>query len=221
MEHSVDASRRPRIMLSIRAAEMRRADRSIAMCSYPAPMDQPSDTTRVGRFVVAARRATLATLDGRGRPRLVPICFVVDQGDGDTGGRLTLYSAIDEKPKRSADPMSLGRVRDIVARPTATVLVDRWDEDWSRLAWVRLDCEAAILPTGRDEADARAEAIAALRAKYPQYRAQDLEDRPLIRLDCRVGARWGNLTNPDGRPAESRPGPGGQPEVVQPDVEAM
>jgi PPOX class probable F420-dependent enzyme len=175
-------------MLSIREPETRRADRSIAMCSYPAPVDQPSDTARLGRFVAAARRATLATLDARGRPRLVPICFVVNEHDAG-GGLLTLYSAIDEKPKRSADPMSLGRVRDIVAGPTATVLVDRWDEDWSRLAWVRLDCEAGIVSVDGAR-EARAGAIAALRAKYPQYRAQNLEERPLIRLTCSVAASW-------------------------------
>jgi PPOX class probable F420-dependent enzyme len=179
-------------MLSIREPETRRADRSIAMCSYPAPVDQPSETARLGRFVAPARRATLATIDTRGRPRLVPICFVVEEDQGDTGGRLTLYTAIDEKPKRSADPMSLGRVRDIVARRTATVLIDRWDEDWSRLAWARLDCEAEILPADATR-DARAQPIAALRAKYPQYRAQKLEERPLIRLTCSVAASWGAI----------------------------
>jgi PPOX class probable F420-dependent enzyme len=191
MEHSVDASRRPRIMLSIRAAEMRRADRSIAMCSYPAPMDQPSDTTRVGRFVVAARRATLATLDGRGRPRLVPICFVVDQGDGDTGGRLTLYSAIDEKPKRSADPMSLGRVRDIVARPTATVLVDRWDEDWSKLAWLRAYGVGEMLEPQSHEVDEHRRVVAELRRRYPQYEEHELENRPIIKVSIDRVIAWG------------------------------
>jgi PPOX class probable F420-dependent enzyme len=179
-------------MLSIREAEMRRVNRSIAMCSYPAPVDQPSETARVGRFVAAARRATLATLDARGRARLVPICFVVDDSSA-AGESLTLYSAIDEKPKRSSDPMELGRVRDIAARPRATLLVDRWDEDWSRLAWVRLDCEAEIVRAPGDEPTTRARAIAALRAKYPQYRAQDLEERPLIRLTCSVAASWGAI----------------------------
>jgi PPOX class probable F420-dependent enzyme len=162
------------------------------MCSYPAPVDQPSETARMGDFVAAARRATLATLDARGRPRLVPICFVVDtQGaDGATGERLTLYSAIDEKPKRSADPLDLARVRDLRARPAASVLVDRWSEDWDQLGWVRLDCQAEIL-SADDADDGRPWAIAILRAKYPQYRAQNLEQRPLIRLTCSVAASWG------------------------------
>ena len=50
-----------------------------------------------------------------------------------------LYTPIDDKPKRSDDPMALARVRDILADPRVTVLVDRWDEDWTRLAWLRCD----------------------------------------------------------------------------------
>jgi PPOX class probable F420-dependent enzyme len=196
-------------------------------------MVAPAHPSQLHNFVASARRATLATLDARGRPRLVPICFVVDQDDAghdvlahaeDAGAsaapglRLILYSAIDQKPKRSADPTNLARVRDILARPTAAVLVDRWDEDWARLAWARLDCDAEILPAARDGAAAgRAHAIAALRAKYPQYEAQRLEDRPLIRLRCGVGAWWGNL----GIAESGRAGTAAQEDDVQPDVEAM
>lgn len=154
-------------------------------------MAAPADPSQLHHFIARARRATLATIDRGGRPRLVPICFVVE-AEGAGGGSVTLWSAIDEKPKRSADPMSLGRARDILARPSATVLMDRWDEDWSRLAWARLDCRAEILPAD-GAGEARAGAIAALRAKYPQYRAQKLEERPLIRLVCAVAASWGDI----------------------------
>src|SRR3954468_23672748 len=87
-------------------------------------------------FVAAGRTATLATLDPEGQPRLVPICFVV--GADDRMGRALVYTPIDEKPKASPDPRRLARVRDLLILPAATLLVDRWDEDWSRLAWVRL-----------------------------------------------------------------------------------
>ena len=82
-------------------------------------------------FVEVARRATLATIAGDGRPRLVPVCFVL--------ARDLAYIPIDEKPKDSADPLDLARMRDILRRPRITLLVDRWDEDWSRLGWVRLE----------------------------------------------------------------------------------
>ena len=166
-----------------------------------------SPAAGIRAFVANARRATLATLGPAGRPRLLPICFVLAQPAVlDTAGRpsdpgspvgvnglLVLYSAIDEKPKRTADPLRLARVRDILARPEATVLVDRWDERWERLAWVRLQCRAEILPVGETDHGERERAFAALRAKYPQYRLQRLESRPLIRLTCEVAAAWGDL----------------------------
>jgi len=149
----------------------------------------PADPSRLHRFIASARRATLATIDPGGRPRLVPLCYVAES---DAAGELILHSAIDHKPKRAGDPLQLARVRDLRARPDASVLVDRWSEDWDQLAWVRLDCRAEILPA-EAAGEARAGAIAALRDKYPQYREQNLEERPLIRLVCAVAASWGAI----------------------------
>ena len=131
-------------------------------------------------FVADARRATLATLDPAGRPRLVPICFVLDPESD------VLYTPLDDKPKRSDDPMRLARVRDIAERPAVGVLVDRWDEDWSRLAWVRLDGEARLI----DAHEAPAGTIDALRGKYPQYASHRLEDRPLIAVSILGATSW-------------------------------
>jgi PPOX class probable F420-dependent enzyme len=140
--------------------------------------------------VAAARSGVLATTVDDGRPRQVPIAFVVWEPPDDD--RLTLFSPIDDKPKRTADPLALARVRDLRARPSATVLVDRWSEDWDELAWVRLGCRGTIVePDAEPQAHARA--IAALRAKYPQYATHRLESRPLIRLDCVVTRTWGTL----------------------------
>ena len=158
------------------------------------PSQSPRDTIdtppAVRRFVAEARRAILATIDGDGRPRQVPIAFVVD--DASDAGHLTLYSPIDEKPKRTADPFALARVRDLRARPAATVLVDRWSEEWGGLGWVRLACEGSIVEPGAADDD-HARAVGSLRAKYPQYASHRLESRPLIRLDCVVTAAWGSL----------------------------
>jgi PPOX class probable F420-dependent enzyme len=134
-------------------------------------------------LLATARRAVLATIDPRGRPRLVPICFVV-------GGEapLHLYSPIDEKPKASADPRILARVRDVLARPEVGILVDRWDEDWTQLGWLRLDARAQLVEPGTTpEHD---QAVARLRRKYPQYEAHDLEGRPLLRLTVERVRSW-------------------------------
>jgi len=145
-------------------------------------------------FVAAARTATLATIAPSGRPRLVPICFVVGADAAD--GRALLYSPIDEKPKRSADPHDLARVQDLLVLPEATLLIDRWSEDWSALAWVRLDCRGELLEPEPREREEHAAAIEALRAKYAQYLEHRLEDRPILRLTVDRVVAWGDLVEP-------------------------
>ena len=53
--------------------------------------------------------------------------------------RPILYTPLDDKPKRTDDPLTLARVRDIAADPRVSILADRWDEDWTRLAWLRAE----------------------------------------------------------------------------------
>ncbi len=147
-------------------------------------------------FVAAARQAVLATTGPTGRPRPVPVCFVLlDRPDPTGAPSVTrLYTPLDEKPKRSADPRALARVRDILARPAVSILFPRWDEDWSRLGWVRIDGLAALVePPARADGSEHAAAITALRAKYPQYLAQRLERRPLIRIEIQRTVTWGRL----------------------------
>jgi PPOX class probable F420-dependent enzyme len=156
------------------------------------------------RFIQQARTATLGTIAEDGRPRLVPICFVLLEQD--------LYTPIDEKPKAS-DLRAVARVRDIERRADVTVLVDRWDEDWDRLAWLRCDGRAGLT----DDPHMRTAAIAALRAKYPQYETHDLERRPLIRIAIERVRSWGDLSDRGRSPTPSDEGsassssPGGSP----------
>ena len=135
-------------------------------------------------FLASARRAVLATIAPDGQPRLVPICFVVDDVQP------TLYTPIDDKPKRDDDPLALARVRDIAADPRVTVLVDHWDEDWTRLAWLRAEGRASLIAPGESPAE-HAAAVAALRAKYPQYATHRLEERPIIRIELDRLIGWG------------------------------
>jgi PPOX class probable F420-dependent enzyme len=141
------------------------------------------------RFLGEARRAVLATVDPAGRPRLVPICHALAEVD-DPLGRPQLYTPIDEKPKASSDPRALARVRDVLARPEAVVLVDRWDEDWARLGWLRVGGPAEIIEPGAPE---HATAVRLLRTKYRQYRGHRLEERPVIRLAISEARSWGVL----------------------------
>ena len=98
--------------------------------------------------------ARLATVDPDGRLHLVPIVFAL-LGD-------TLYSAVDAKPKRSR---TLRRIENARKRPEVTVLVDHYEDDWTRLWWVRLRGRARVLDEAR-----RPNARSAARGEYGQYR---------------------------------------------------
>lgn len=124
--------------------------------------------------VTAARVARLGTVRASGAPHLVPFCFVLD-------GEL-LYSAVDRKPKRT---QRLLRLENAAAEPRVCVLIDHYEEDWSRLWWVRLDGRARELPPG-DEA---ASAAARLAAKYAQYREAP-PDGPVLRIDVERWRWW-------------------------------
>lgn len=127
-------------------------------------------------FVQRQRVARLATADAEGVPHVIPVCFVYLDG--------AFYSAIDEKPKRSA---RLKRLRNIEANPRAALLFDEYDEDWTRLAWVLVQGTAAVL-TGGGEYE---RSLAALREKYRQYRSMALAGRSLIRVRPERVASWG------------------------------
>jgi PPOX class probable F420-dependent enzyme len=138
-------------------------------------------------FLAAARTATLATTAPDGVPRLVPVCFALVDDAGPV-----IYTPLDEKPKRDGDPRDLARVRDILARPDVSLLVDRWSEDWSQLGWLRILGRASLLEPG-DSAGEHGAAVAALRVKYAQYADHRLEDRPIIRIAVMAARSWGNL----------------------------
>jgi PPOX class probable F420-dependent enzyme len=144
-------------------------------------------------FLAGARRAILATTSPEGLPRLVPVCFVLAEA-ADRQGRPLVYSPIDEKSKRSDDPHELARVRDLLVLPEATLLVDRWDEDWSRLGWLRAYGTGELMEPQPHEAEEHAAAVAALRAKYPQYEQQAIDARPIIRIALNRVLSWGDLS---------------------------
>jgi len=142
-------------------------------------------TTTELAFVRAARIGRLATVDAANRPLVVPFCYAML--DGDDQGEPFVVSVLDEKPKRVTDA-NLARVRNIRSNPAVSFVVDRYDdEDWSRLAFVQVRGEARVV---EPEAEIHARAIAALRAKYGQYRAMAIEGRPVIVIDDLRGHSW-------------------------------
>jgi coenzyme F420-0:L-glutamate ligase/coenzyme F420-1:gamma-L-glutamate ligase len=128
-------------------------------------------------FVREARVGRLATVDEHGRPHVVPVCFVYLRG--------IVYSVLDAKPKRVA-PSRLRRVRNLQRNPQVQLLIDRYAEDWTQLAFVQLRGRASLLETGPEHE----EALVWLRAKYEQYVPMDLDDAPIIRLEVESHVVW-------------------------------
>ncbi|MFI7706289.1 TIGR03668 family PPOX class F420-dependent oxidoreductase [Nonomuraea sp. NPDC049480] len=120
------------------------------------------------------RVARLATVGGDGRPHLVPVVFAL------AGDRVV--TAIDHKPKTTTD---LRRLRNIRENPEVSLLVDHYDDDWSRLWWVRADGAARVVESGPD----REAAIDALAAKYLQYRERRPAG-PVIVVDVTRWTGW-------------------------------
>lgn len=129
-------------------------------------------------FLARARVGHLATADAQGAPHLIPVCFVVET--------TSLYITVDEKPKRTDIPLK--RIRNIQENPQVAFTIDRWDEDWTRLAWLMLRGPAEILTDGTEHD--RAQAL--LRTKYPQYRTMAIEALPVIALRIRRVLGWGD-----------------------------
>jgi PPOX class probable F420-dependent enzyme len=121
-------------------------------------------------LLAGARVGRLGLLDEEDLPRVLPVTFVVWEG--------AVWSAIDRKPKRPGEP---ARVRRLRRRPVASLMVDRYDDDWTQLAWLELRGPVSIEPLGP--------ALEALAEKYPQYLAERPQG-PLLRLAPERYACW-------------------------------
>ena len=137
----------------------------------------------IRKMVKDARVARLATLDSRGWPHIVPVCFAYD-------GKV-FYSAVDRKPKR-VRPERLVRLKNIRAVSRVALLIDQYDEDWTQLWYVLIRGKANLIPNSAHQE--RARAIHRLRAKYPQYAGEMLaDDAPIIRITPERTTFWGKI----------------------------
>ena len=123
--------------------------------------------------VEEARSGVLSTVTADGRPHAVPCCFFL-KGD-------VVYSAVDAKPKST---LALRRLDNLAANPAGCLLVDRYDDDWSQLWWIRVDGTARVLTD-----EERDRALDLLAAKYPQYQ-KTRPPGPVIALDITDWRAW-------------------------------
>lgn len=129
---------------------------------------------KIRTLLKAARVARLATVRPDGRPHIVPVTFALD-GD-------RVVTAVDHKPKRST---SLQRLANIRTNPAVSLLADRYEDDWSRLWWVRVDGDARVVTEGPDHGAA----IDLLVKKYRQYRPRRPEG-PAILIEATAWRGW-------------------------------
>jgi PPOX class probable F420-dependent enzyme len=129
-------------------------------------------------FIQRQRVAQLATADADGHPHVVPVCYAFD------GARF--YIPLDEKPKR-IPAARLKRVRNIEARPEVSLLIDRYNDDWSQLAYLQVAAHANLLAPGDQ---GHTGALALLRERYPQYRTMALEQSQIIKLMPTAFVSW-------------------------------
>ncbi|OBG14052.1 PPOX class F420-dependent oxidoreductase [Mycolicibacterium celeriflavum] len=118
--------------------------------------------------------AMLATVGPESAPHVVPVVFAVH--------RDVVYTAVDAKRKSTH---RLRRLANIEANPQVSMLVDHYDDDWTKLWWVRVDGRAEIHYSGEEMATG----YALLRRKYPQYQRLELAG-PVVTVDIERLSSW-------------------------------
>src|SRR3954463_12329586 len=108
-------------------------------------------------FLLAQRVGRLATATSDGAPHVIPVCYACDGA--------SLYIALDAKPKRVA-PERLRRIRNILENSQVALVIDRYSDDWSELAYLLIQGDATLIYPGAGE---HHRAVALLRERYAQY----------------------------------------------------
>ena len=109
---------------------------------------------------------------------MVPFVFVMVE----RGSDVRAYWAVDRKPKRTTD---LTRIRNLERNPAVEFVVDGYTEDWTTLWWVRCSGTARIVTEDAERADA----LGALRAKYPQYELEP-PGGPVVAIEVERVVGW-------------------------------
>ena len=131
-------------------------------------------------FLQSQRAGRLATAGGDGAPHVIPVCYACDGA--------SVYIALDAKPKRVA-PERLRRIRNILENPRVALVIDRYSDDWSQLAYLLIQGTAALLPPSEPE---HSRAVALLRERYSQYQAMPIEQHPVIAIRPAAVVQWGD-----------------------------
>ncbi len=98
------------------------------------------DDTFIQTVIKRARVARFSTIDHENIPHTVPVVFVFD-GE-------CYYIPLDNK--RKTQPVEkLKRVRNIQNNPNVALLIDEYNEDWSKLVFIMIQGKACLI--GKEE----------------------------------------------------------------------
>jgi PPOX class probable F420-dependent enzyme len=99
---------------------------------------------QVKAVIDKARIARLATVDSKSKPHLVPVVFAFDGEQ--------YYIPIDKKTKQeSSKPEKLKRVKNIQTNPNIALLIDEYNEDWTKLYFVMIQGRASLISNEKGE----------------------------------------------------------------------
>ena len=136
------------------------------------------DPAEATRRLTMSKVGSIATVRPDGSPHVVPFVFAVSE----TGDGLVIYWCVDDKPKRSREVQRLVNIR---AHPAVEIEVNRYDDDWTQLWWVR----ASGIAREVTSIDERERALAALATKYAPYTAHPPSGR-VVAIQVERVAGW-------------------------------
>ena len=125
----------------------------------------------IEEFIERARVARLATVDYTSKPHLVPVVFVFDGNH--------FFIPIDQK-RKTVKPPRLKRIKNIQDNPNVALLIDRYSEDWTKLAFVMIQGKASIITSKTQGNIPVQEAYKKLTTKYKQYQKIGLSEMCII-----------------------------------------
>ncbi len=126
-------------------------------------------------YLVDRERGFLATVNEKGEPTVVPVCYVYSDG--------FLYTAIDSKPKKTP---ALARVKNVLRNSSVAFATDTYSEDWRRLSYALVHGVASIVHKNEE----RERVWRMLRSKYPQYRWLRPRGGQVIKIRITRGRVW-------------------------------
>jgi coenzyme F420-0:L-glutamate ligase/coenzyme F420-1:gamma-L-glutamate ligase len=146
-----------------------------------------TNDTYLKTIINKSRIGRLATVDLECKPHVIPVVFVFDND------RNCYFIPIDEKTKRSR-PENLKRVKNIQENPNIALLLDEYNEDWTKLYFIMIRGKGSILGGKKLEQNEMLileKAHKLLCDKYPQYKKIGI-GKYLIKIMPQKVVVWNN-----------------------------